>query len=497
MELTLTPDARQYIDEQIARLKRTDTYYNTLVDRANIYMPFVEEAFDMVGVPQDLKYIVLQESALVGDAVSSSNAVGFWQFKDFTAREMGLTVDTQLDERKHIFLSSVAAARYFYRLNGYYGNWVYAVIAYNQGPSGALPYTDADLFCTTKMTVTGETHWYALKAIAHKLAFEDGLGKSPPKVELTPVATTSAASIPALAEQYKITPEKFKSYNLWILQHLIPSGRQFIYYVPSEVAAPVAVTNDHNPALPEIKPPVKESPPLLPTVIDGNYLVLSPTQDPDYGREYVFVKEGEILLEIARRYGVNLKKLNEWNGLSGYEKVAAGTVIRMKPISKSRIHIVHKGENLALISADYGVSVEKLRKINRLGSAKEKLAAGQKIYLKGWKPEGEKPIVVLDNAPVPDPDPVPVKKQEPPVKTPVVKVEPVPGKRVTHSAYINRAELHLPEQRPAWTWHTVGANESIWQISKRYEWPVAMIKKINDLDSDKISPGMKLKMLER
>ena len=54
-------------------------------------------------MPDDLKYLALQESALIPDAVSSSNAVGFWQFKKETAEDYGLTVNDKIDERKNMY----------------------------------------------------------------------------------------------------------------------------------------------------------------------------------------------------------------------------------------------------------------------------------------------------------------------------------------------------------------------------------------------------------
>jgi hypothetical protein len=69
--------------------------------------------------------MLLQESALIPDAVSTSKAVGFWQFKDFTAIEMGLRVDREVDERMNIASSSRAAARYLKKNNTFFNNWLY------------------------------------------------------------------------------------------------------------------------------------------------------------------------------------------------------------------------------------------------------------------------------------------------------------------------------------------------------------------------------------
>ena len=69
------------------------------------------------GIPDDFKYLAIQESGFISDAVSSSNAVGFWQFKKLTADEVGLRVDRKIDERQNIVTSSRGAAKYLQKNN--------------------------------------------------------------------------------------------------------------------------------------------------------------------------------------------------------------------------------------------------------------------------------------------------------------------------------------------------------------------------------------------
>ena len=70
-------------------------------------MHFVEEILKRQGIPEDFKYLAIQEGEFISDAVSSSNAVGFWQFKKASAQELGVRVDAAVDERKHIIASTV------------------------------------------------------------------------------------------------------------------------------------------------------------------------------------------------------------------------------------------------------------------------------------------------------------------------------------------------------------------------------------------------------
>ena len=109
--LTIRDDARKEIQKDVDAFTRYQKSFNIKAERAKTYFPIIEKIFAEENVPDDMKYLVIQESALIPDAVSSSNAVGFWQFKDFTAIEMGLRVDREIDERLNIVASSRAAVR--------------------------------------------------------------------------------------------------------------------------------------------------------------------------------------------------------------------------------------------------------------------------------------------------------------------------------------------------------------------------------------------------
>lgn len=122
VKLKITEKGRKTIQEEVDRITRSPKYFNAKVIKANIHFPIIEQAFIEEGISTDFKYLSLQESALIPDAVSSSNAVGYWQFKDFTAIQMGLRVDKFIDERMNIYASSRAAARYMIKNNQYFDN---------------------------------------------------------------------------------------------------------------------------------------------------------------------------------------------------------------------------------------------------------------------------------------------------------------------------------------------------------------------------------------
>src|SRR5687768_14391699 len=93
IDLKINDDARELIQASVTSLTKSPKYFQVKVDRANIYFPLIEKILREEGVPEDFKYLVLQESALIADAVSTSNAVGYWQFKKESAGDVDVLVN--------------------------------------------------------------------------------------------------------------------------------------------------------------------------------------------------------------------------------------------------------------------------------------------------------------------------------------------------------------------------------------------------------------------
>ena len=104
--------------------------------RANRYLPLIEKALEDAGLPDDIKYIALAESALRPHVGSHKGAVGYWQFTAGTARKFGLTVNRYVDERRNIVTATAAAIRYFQKLFLDFSSWTLAAAAYNMGEGG-------------------------------------------------------------------------------------------------------------------------------------------------------------------------------------------------------------------------------------------------------------------------------------------------------------------------------------------------------------------------
>ena len=101
---------------------------------SEFYMPIIEEEIDKAGIPNELKYLPIIESALNPKAVSRANAKGLWQFMFSTAKLYGLKSNNYIDERFDPIKSTKAAVRYLADLYKLFGKWELAIAAYNCGP---------------------------------------------------------------------------------------------------------------------------------------------------------------------------------------------------------------------------------------------------------------------------------------------------------------------------------------------------------------------------
>ena len=97
------------------------------------YFPYITRQLKEAGMPEDLKYLAVAESALLRGVRSPAGAVGAWQFMPFTARRYGLRVDRWIDERRNFGKSTVAALAYLRELHDEFGSWTLAMAAYNCG----------------------------------------------------------------------------------------------------------------------------------------------------------------------------------------------------------------------------------------------------------------------------------------------------------------------------------------------------------------------------
>lgn len=129
--LSYNKEVRSYIEMYCIRKRKLA---GVIVGLSKYYFPMYEEIMEQNGVPQELKYLSIIESALNPNAVSCVGATGLWQFMFSTGRMYGLEVNTFVDARKDPVRATHAAARYLNDLHKIYNDWILAIAAYNCGP---------------------------------------------------------------------------------------------------------------------------------------------------------------------------------------------------------------------------------------------------------------------------------------------------------------------------------------------------------------------------
>ena len=108
-------------------------WFQVWLDRSEKYMPHIHRLLDQQGLPRDLSYLAMIESGYSAQAVSSADAVGYWQFILPTAKRYGLQHSWWIDERRDIIKSTWAASKYLSDLKKIFGSWYLAASGYNMG----------------------------------------------------------------------------------------------------------------------------------------------------------------------------------------------------------------------------------------------------------------------------------------------------------------------------------------------------------------------------
>lgn len=127
------PEVRERFEKELVLTLWNRSQIILWLKRSRRYLPYIEKILKESGLPEDIKYISVAESALLPHIRSRKGAVGLWQFMDGTGRKYGLKINRSIDERRSIFASTAAAVRYFKDLYEMFESWELAAAAYNMG----------------------------------------------------------------------------------------------------------------------------------------------------------------------------------------------------------------------------------------------------------------------------------------------------------------------------------------------------------------------------
>ncbi|MBS7297255.1 MAG: lytic transglycosylase domain-containing protein [Bacteroidales bacterium] len=243
---------RQDIYERMDRELISFTYMHTnstlMLKRSKRIFAKVVPILRANGVPEDLKYLMAIESNFDPKALSSAGAAGLWQFTKSTAKEYGLEVSSEVDERYHIEKETVAACKYLLKAYDKYGDWMTVAASYNGGQNGISKRIENQRQRKAMdLWLVEETSRYMFRILAAKMFFEDPASfgfyvreKDKYPVEPKPKETVSVSgpieNLVDFAEEHGIRYATLKGANLWLRDSKLTNkaGKTYEIVIPRE-----------------------------------------------------------------------------------------------------------------------------------------------------------------------------------------------------------------------------------------------------------------------
>jgi membrane-bound lytic murein transglycosylase D len=401
LTIRINEQARREIQLDVDALHRNQSYFQAKADRANLYMPFIERELREAGVPVDLKYLAIQESSLIPDAVSSSNAVGFWQFKQGTAEEVSLRVDNQVDERKNIVSSTRGAANYLKNHNAQFDNWMCAVVAYQMGLGGARAYFGSQFNGKKVIDLDRNSHWYFKKFLAHKIAFEDQVGASfvSNNGYLEEIKIQGPSNFKTVAARIGVSEEHLLEFNKWAFNGNIPGDKNYsVVYIKQGAAPPRPITaqRENGTPAPTTVPQIQQARNSFPNISGNTQNATKPDQILVNNIQGIRAEKTTSQENFAKEIGLKAGRFRRLNDMSKGDPIIAGHYYYLdKKAPKADVanHVVMPGETLWSISQKYGVRLAALKTKNRIRSD-EDLAPGMVLNLQENRRRDENIVMV-------------------------------------------------------------------------------------------------------
>lgn len=397
--------------------------FQRFLDRGEKYRAVIEETLAENEMPKELYYLAMIESGFATHARSHASAVGVWQFIKPTAQRYGLQVDYYVDERMDPMRSTEAAASYLKDLHTVFQSWYLAMSAYNSGEMRVLGaimrHSNRDYWSLVeKKALPRETMNYVPKVLAAAIIgnHPDRFGfvvKKEPKIEraelvavptrvrLSDIAKKIGLSNKALKDlnphlRRGIVPDNKSDYKIWVPASLVQeTEKSYQYLAEKRVRRPVMVAEE--PSVYRVKPGdnlTKISQRFGVSIqhikklnrLSSNQLYVGRNlkiYDSNTSESYQShrVRRGESLASIAHKYGSSVSRIKSANNIKG-SQIYAGTNLKVPSnYGKSLVsHKVRPGESLFRIAKKYGVSINQIKRLNKL--QRNNIYAGQVLKVK-------------------------------------------------------------------------------------------------------------------
>lgn len=444
-------------------LKNRSKSFERQMALAEYYFPLFEEKLSKFNLPLEIKYLAIVESALQPKAKSRVGAGGLWQFMPATGKQYKLNITTYVDERHDPIKSTEAACQYMINMYEIFGDWSLVLASYNCGPgnvSKAIRRSGGKTdYWEIRKYLPKETANYvpAFLATMYIYEFKKEHGLVPHKAQMTYFETDTvmvkhAMTFKQLSDLLDISEEQLEYLNPIYKSKYIPSiDNEYFYLRLPKNKIGIFVSNEEK--------------------IYGYLAYLEQEKIRNLQLAQIR-KRDSIAKQDSIAVASNSKSKLDEN--VDYEEVIKK---RTKEVVSKNYYKVKKGETLSEIADKNNVSIASLRQWNKIKGSN--INAGQSLVI-----QTTKKITVNEVVKKPKPK---TEIVEPQVEDAVAENTTKPSENKYSDA---KSKLEVKED-----YYIVQKGDSIFSISKKFPNLTAEdLKKKNDLKSDNIQPGMKLKI---